>query len=383
MLIMINNLFTTVFPIIDIILFFIFASFTIYLLIFALSSLNKHRVLYIETSKKYKYAIIIPITSNYDYFPDNLNSLMKIDYPEDKFDIIISYNKKFSKIVEKISELPIKFIEYPEKQTTKGKQLNFTLQVLNKAGEKYDAIILLDSYDIVHPSFLNKINNAFYHGGITIQTHLKHKETDTSINIISAINDEINNSLFRRGHVNLGFSSSLLSSGIVFSYEWLVKNLPKIEGIDFTKEIESLLLNQGEFIEYLEDVQVIENIETSTESYNNMKNSWSKRDRILKNNTFGTRFVRNLFNGNFDYCNKRFQWILPSRILLPVYIIIITLITLSINPGYTLKWIILLFLLFQTYVMCIPFEFFTLKTTKAILKIPSIIFNQLIRNFKK
>ena len=46
---------------------------------------------------------------------------------------------------------------------------------------------------------------------------LRTKDTNTAV--LDAVSEEINNSIFRKGHTRLGFSSGLSGSGMAFEYD--------------------------------------------------------------------------------------------------------------------------------------------------------------------
>ena len=68
--------------------------------------------------------------------------------------------------------------------------------------------------------------------------------------------EEVNNSIFRRGHVRLGLSSALIGSGMVFNYQWFHDNVKYLSTAGEDKELEVLLLKQRIFIEFLDEVYV-------------------------------------------------------------------------------------------------------------------------------
>lgn len=66
--------------------------------------------------------------------------------------------------------------------------------------------------------YLDKINDVFYPGCSVVQTHRVTKNLNTDMVVLDAVNEEINNPIFRKGHVRFGFSSVLVGSGAAFEY---------------------------------------------------------------------------------------------------------------------------------------------------------------------
>ena len=92
--------------------------------------------------------------------------------------------------------------------------------------------------------------------------------------VLDAVSEEINNSIFRKGHTRLGFSSGLSGSGMAFEYT-LFKNL--IQGIDKVgedKHMERKLLLQNIYIEYLEDVYTFDEKVRGKKEFYNQRRRW-------------------------------------------------------------------------------------------------------------
>lgn len=89
-----------------------------------------------------------------------------------------------------------------------------------------------------------------------IQAHRTAKNRNTDIAVLDGLSEEVNNSIFRRGHVRLGISSALIGSGMIFNYQWFHDNVKHLVTTGEDKELEVLLLKQRIFIEFLDEVYV-------------------------------------------------------------------------------------------------------------------------------
>jgi cellulose synthase/poly-beta-1,6-N-acetylglucosamine synthase-like glycosyltransferase len=74
-------------------------------------------------------------------------------------------------------------------------------------------------------SFLQDIADAFDNGMEVVQAHRIAKNTDTSVALLDACSEEINNAIFRKGQVAVGFSANLIGSGMAFKYSWFKDNV--------------------------------------------------------------------------------------------------------------------------------------------------------------
>ncbi len=112
-------------------------------------------------------------------------------------------------------------MEVSFEKSTKAKSLN---QVMERIEEEYDIAIILDADNEKEKGVLHKVNNAYCSGFKAIQCHRTAKNTNTHISRLDGLSEEINNSIYRKGHVRVGLSSALIGSGMAFDYS-LFKNI--------------------------------------------------------------------------------------------------------------------------------------------------------------
>ena len=79
---------------------------------------------------------------------------------------------------------------------------------------KPDAVIILDSDNLIHPSFLQVMNNHFRKGYRVVQSDFKPKNTDTLYARMDAIGDMYNFFIDREIRMRWGLSSSIWGSGV-------------------------------------------------------------------------------------------------------------------------------------------------------------------------
>lgn len=118
------------------------------------------------------------------------------------------------------------------------------------------------------------MNDALDSGIQAVQAHRTAKNRDTDTAVLDAASEEVNNSIFRRGHVALGFSSALIGSGMAFDYKWFRENIACCTTSGEDKELEALLLRQGIYIDYLDDVRVLDEKVQGEGAYYNQRRRW-------------------------------------------------------------------------------------------------------------
>lgn len=90
---------------------------------------------------------------------------------------------------------------------------------------QYDIVLIMNADNVVDTNFLEVVNNTYASGSNAIQTHRIYQERPNNVSILNAITDEINNSILRAGHVNLGLSASLNGSGTAIDFTWFKENI--------------------------------------------------------------------------------------------------------------------------------------------------------------
>ena len=91
----------------------------------------------------------------------------------------------------------MKLVEVSFEKSTKSKALNAAMAVLD---DDYDIALVLDADNIMESDFISKIDKAFANGAVVVQGHRVAKNLNTSLAVLDAISEEVNNHIFRKGH---------------------------------------------------------------------------------------------------------------------------------------------------------------------------------------
>lgn len=216
--------------------------------------------------------------------------------------------------------------------------------------EQYDIVILLSSVtDSLSSCLIEKVCNVYDAGIKVIQLHNVIKDRKGIQKYLQALCEEINNSLFRAGNTQLGFSSNLYGTNMAIDLTWLQNNLKTSK-----TNLERKLFRQNIYIEYLPDAIV----------YCNSTPAHPYRKRTRK---FLSYFFSSLFEGNWNFCNRIIQQLLPSPTKLYICASIWTLLMTVYDFGESFKWWIILFGLAITYSLAIPDYLVKEKKRKKLL----------------
>lgn len=360
--------------------FFIYLGFaSLYIFIFAFANLFAYRQGVQTDGKKRRFAVLIPGYKEDAVIVDIARQALDQTYDKAMFDVVIIADSFQSETIEKLKKLPIKLVQVVFENSTKSKALNAAMKEI---GDDYDVALVLDADNVMASDFVQKINAAFDRGFIAVQGHRAAKNMNTNMAVLDAVSEEINNSIFRKGHRVLGFSSALIGSGMAFDYAFFKKIMLEIKAIGgFDKELELRMLQDRHKIEYVNDAIVLDEKVQKAEVFTNQRKRWLAAQFIYFGRYVGPG-LRELFrSGNFDFADKVYQMIQPPRIILIGVVSILTVIMAIVNAfipfwmwnnlvfdfsSWLLIWIMVVF----AFLFSIPRSFYNRKTANALMGLP-------------
>lgn len=362
------------------ILFFILTSVAVlYLLIFALLAQRKKPDPYPSAKKQHRVLVLFPAYKEDKIIVESVRSFLGQEYPRELYCVVVISDNMKLETDEALRQLSVEVINAHFENSSKAAALNLAIE--QQGDRKYDVVAIMDADNIVAPDFLQKINDVYDFGILAIQTHRTSKGGVTDVAILDMVSEEINNSIFRKGHTRAGLSSALIGSGMAFDYKWFVRSIPKVTSAGEDKEFELLLLREGVFIDYLEDVWVYDEKISGTSAFYRQRRRWiaAQFDLLWK----GIRYLpRAISTGNVDYCDKIFQWLLPPRIVLVGFIFLLAFIWLIFDWTVSLKWWLLLFVLLCTLSLAMPDKLYNASFKRALRKIPALFVLSVINMFR-
>lgn len=359
----------TILRILDIFLFIITAFSVGYILFFAIMSMKENMPRHKEAKKKNKFLVLFPAYNEDIIIINSIGQFMKQDYPSDLFDVMVISDHMSEETDNKIIELGGEILKANYENSSKAKALKFAME--NKKHIDYDIVVILDADNIVEPSFLNQINNAYYAGSKAIQAHRVAKNRDTEMAILDAVSEEINNSIFRRGHVRIGMSSALIGSGMAFDFKWFKENVNHLKTAGEDKELEVLLLKQGIYIDFLNWVFVYDEKTRSQSTFAKQRRRWvAAQFSILKDSI--KDLPKAIWEKNWDYADKLIQWMMLPRVVVMGFAFCFAVGMLFIDWVWAIKWWIILIVLMYSFAMAIPDFLVDKKLKKTFHKLPLV-----------
>lgn len=351
---------------------FILSAFTIcYHLFYALiGGMMKRGERYKDSRKKHRFAILIPTFKDDEYIISSVESILSQDYPIDCYDIFVIAEQLEESTIATLSQHSITIIPIDlEGKSSKMKAVKAGIHTLPEG--MYDLIMVMNADNTIEPNFLNQINNAYASGSNAIQGHRIRLERNNNSSMLNAITDEINNCIYRNGHVNIGLSSSLNGSGMAFDFQWMKEAIDQLGDYEDEKAIEALLLQDRMYIDYIDKAHVYANRKEGRKKFYTQRQNWIKAHySSLFSNIF--KLPKALFSGNFDYADRIINWItFPRTILIPIIITMGTCVSFY-DWMSGLKWWSLILLLMLAMAFAIPDYLVDAKFNKAMKALPAM-----------
>ena len=346
-----------------------------YLLFFSVAGKIGRKMSFTQATTLRKIRIFIPGYKEDSVIIDTAKNIILQNYPPEIFEVVIiadSFNKS---TLDALKTLPLKVVEVSFEHSTKGKALQKAIEAT--AHEPVDILLILDADNHITEGFLHAINNAFEQGYEVVQGHRTAKNMQTPFALLDACTEEINNHIFRRGHVAVGLPSALIGSGMAFDWQLfisLLKDIGETSGED--KELEFRLVRLRKRVAFLDGVYIYDEKVAKTEVFSQQRSRWLATQVEFFEKYFLEGWVQ-LSKGNIAFFNKVFQTYLFPRVVLVAALSLWLLFTFLFSTkffGFSLGLFVALAI---ALILGIPAKWYNKKLLMAFLQIPVALFSVL------
>lgn len=364
--------------VLDFLFFIAFGIPVLYLGFFAFASTIRKSEPTPTAENPHSFLILIPAFKEDQVIFGCVEACMDQDYPKDKYDIVVIAEGMSDETMERLSTLPIHVKSIKLKNRTKSKALNKAL----KDYSGYDYALVLDADNIMEQKFLQKFNAMCNQGAKIVQGHRTAKNQNNSIAVLDAMSEEINNSIFRKGHYNVGLSSALIGSGMAFQFEQFKSIMTHVDVVGgFDKELEHIYLMNKVKIHYLHSAIVLDEKIQRTADFTQQRRRWmaAQFEHLAR---FIPLFRLGIKQNNIDFCDKVYQMLLLPRILILGAVTGISFFGSFVDVERAEKWDFLLAFLLISLIIAIPRRMVTGKLFVSLLSLPKIFVIVLLNMFK-
>lgn len=373
-------IFWTLFEYTDWILFILISLTVLYLGIFAFASLFSRHSETPKTKKENRFIVLIPSYKSGRSLLMTVKSVLGQSYSQRQFDVTVIADHEDEMTMFHLAQQPITLLTPNFAKSSRTK--SFQLAINNLPQFKiYDAVMILEAGDVVEPEFIEQMNDAYEAAGTkAVQAHKLSLNRDTTTARLSAVFEEINNSIFRRGHITLGLPAALASSGMVFDFNWFKSYIQGAKASWGEKELEAMLTRQHIYVDYFDKISVYNEKARQAEDFTRQHRSiiMTQYKSILRNIRF---LPMAIMNRHYDMIDKLIQWMLIPRMLLMAVIIFMGIVVPFIYLTAALKWWGLFAIVILIFAIATPNYLVDDKWDSTFFKMPFIILSSILKKF--
>lgn len=342
-----------------------------YLLFFSLAATLVRRAAFQPASRQRRIRIFIPGYKEDAVILSTARAALEQDYPKELYEVVVIADSFAPHTLATLYNLPLTVVEVRFEKSTKGKALQKAVEATQH--KPVDIVLVLDADNHMAPGFLHAVNNAFEKGYEAVQGHRTAIAPATAFAFLDACTEEINNHIFRRGHVAVGLPSALIGSGMAFRWERftaMLQNIGDTAGED--KEMEFQLMRDKQQIAFLDGAFVYDEKVARNDVFAKQRSRWLAMQLEYLEKYFLEGWAQ-LFKGNLAFFNKVIQtWLLP-RVMLVAVLCAWSVFCLAFLPQLLLVNLILLFALAASLLLGIPASWYRKELFFALLQIPGAL----------
>ena len=342
---------------------------TFYMLVFSIASIFNRHTTIPHAKRQNRFLVLIPSYKKDKVILNTVSAILGQSYPQRLFDVTVISDHQSEMTNMRLAQYTVTLLTPNFEKSSKLKSLQYAMLKLLEF-KLYDIVLILDADNIVEPEFLERMNDAFeYSGTKAIQSHRLARNRDTSSARLDSIFEEINNSIFRRGHINLGLSAALLGSGVAYDFMWFKNHIMKVRPNGEDKELEAMLMREHIFVDYFDNIYIYDEKKRVASDLNKQRGRWitTQMRSLLKN----IRFLPTaLLTRHYDWVDKIVQWMLLPRTIAVILFVFMSIVVPIVNIQMGMQWWIIAFLFGLSLAIATPNEMVDKNWDKDFLSLP-------------
>ena len=362
---------------IDLVLYILVLLTVVYLGIFAVFSLFNHHSELPKSRKERRFIILIPAYKNGKAALTTVYSILGQAYPQRQFDVTVVSDHLDEMSNFRLAQQPITLLTPRFQESRRVKSLQVAINNLPQF-KIYDIVVILNPGNTVSPEFLSQLNDAFEAAGTrAIQTHIVSSNHDTAPARLSAVFSEVNNSIFRRGHIAVGLSAAPAGYGMAFDFNWFKQNIKNVKTTWDDKELEAQLMRQHIYVDYFDDILVYEERFRRAEEFNRQHFRWFRSQAMAFFSNI--RYMpQAILSRHYDMIDKLLQWMLMPRMVMMCIIIFMGVLLPFIYFSLAIKWWILFAVVLFIFALATPNYLIDDKWDRTFFMTPLVLLSSLL-----
>lgn len=343
-----------------------------YSLIFALAAHLPRKILQ-QSEKQHKITILIPSYKEDVIILQTARQALELDYPAELKNVVVGSDQMQEATVEKLRAMGAEVVVMNFEHSTKSK--NLLAQMQSQEGDKWpDYFLILDADNRMDKDGLIETNRIIRSDTPVYQLHRTAKNNNTKLAILDGITEGISNNIFREGHRNLGISSALIGSGMLFEASILkqtLENINKDSAVE-DKLFEFYLLEHRKTIEFIPGIPVYDEKVSQGKNFSNQRKRWIA-GQFHAFRVFFFPGLKALLRGNIGFFDKMYQMALVPKLLFAVLLFLTAALAFVFKADHSL-WYWYLGLYAFTLFICIPRSYFKWENIGILFELPKAAF---------
>lgn len=368
--------------IIDWLLWIFMACSVCYVVFFSLASLlrrNRSHECQLSASS-FRFLILVPAYHEDAVVINSVKALLQQDYPTEDFCVTVISDNMSDETNHLLSTMPITLLQPSFEKSSKAKALQYAIEHF-KVQKGFDYVVILDADNVVESDFLGKLKDSCAKGYQAIQCHRTAKNAENNIAMLDGISEEINNTIFRRAHNNIGLSAALIGSGMCFTFEWFTENVAALSSAVEDRELEVLLMEQHIFIRYEECIKVMDEKVSNKENFQRQRLRWMT-GQLQSLFSLLPKLPHAIASGNINLVDKTIQQMLIPRSILIILVSGMSVLMTVLAFPWCIKWWGMLLLFLIALLIAIPSNLRSKHLVKSLISLPRLVW-QMIFNLTK
>lgn len=252
---------------------------------------------------------------------------------------------------------------------------------INHFQREHDAVIILDSDNLIHPKFLNVMNDYFRKGYKAVQADFKAKNTDTPFARMDAIGDMFNFFIEREMRMELGLSAAIWGSGIAIDLKLYKEVIYHNFLGGFDKKLQAHLIHRVPLIAFAKEAILYDEKITTGSSLEKQRTRWINAQFKYFKMGFSI-FMKGLLSGNLNRAYFAFITIRPPMFLLLLQAMVFAIINFFIDYRLGIAWIVILVLFLLSFVAIVFIKDNDRRMRATVFLIPVFIARQALAFLK-
>ena len=188
---------------------------------------------------KNKFKILVACRNEEEVIASLIESINKQNYPKDMYELCVIPNNCTDNTRNIALDLGVRIIDCTTQCKCKGDALRYAFETLST--EEFDAYIVFDADNVVHPNFLARMNDTLMEGFEVAQGYRDSKNPgDNWISGSYSIYYWMQNFFFNKARMNVKASASINGTGFMVKKQVIDKNgfdtITLTEDIEFTAQ---------------------------------------------------------------------------------------------------------------------------------------------------